>query len=76
MSLLATYASAQSKIHRNTEDEHHTRAHDPSNDLTDEEAAITLLVLQVETGIKDDSALTDEQREVVRYALTSETEED
>jgi hypothetical protein len=63
MTLLETYVTAQGKLDR---DEH----------LTDTEAAIVLKVLQAQTGVIDSDSLTDDERECVVHASTTETRED
>ncbi len=76
MTLLTTYVRAVGKLHATTENERHGRPVDPALKLDDEEAAIVLTVLQVETGVTDADTLSGEERECVIHALQTETEED
>ncbi len=73
--LLEQYVSAQGKLHARTEQERYGRERDSAHDLTDEEASITLRVLQCETGVIDTDTLSPEEQEVVRFHLQSETKE-
>ena len=72
---MEAYVSAAGKLYRERENYLHERAHDVANELTLNEADITLKVLQVEEGIISGDSLSPEEQEVVRYHLISETRE-
>jgi hypothetical protein len=72
VSLLQTYVEASAKIDARREGERYNRPTDRAHDLTDDEAAIVLKVLQVQEGIVDGDSLTDDERACVVYALQTE----
>ena len=77
--LLEQYVSGMGKLARERENGRYDRAPNEANELTPDEQAIILLTVQVECGVAGGGnvrLLSDAEKEVCRYHLTSETRED
>jgi hypothetical protein len=64
------YLSAQGKQFRERENLKHNRGHDPADELTPDESAVVLAIVQVEAGTVSGDLLSDEMADVVRWHLS------